>query len=192
MSWGGARIGAGRPAKSQQDRWLAGDAGKRGQRGAAPESPEPGDQSDVDLEPSAILSEAEAAYWNLWAPLAVSTGTLTNETRPAFALLCQVSCRAARLWAQIEVDGFLFDKFSHDFSGQTAAGEGDKAEPAVVMEPKAHPLLTQYRGLISRQEQLMARYGLAGSGKAVGPAKEKPKADPFEAHQNRAKLRAVK
>lgn len=189
-SWGGHRIGAGRKAKSNEARWLEGDSGKRGKRGTAPAAPEASVTApDVDLEPPAMLTADEQAYWHLWAPLAAENGTLNTSTRPGLVLLCQVARRSALLWAQIEADGVMYDRFSHDFSGQAAAGA--KQEPAIVMDPKAHPLLAKYISLVSRQEQLLARYGLAGSGKAV---ESKPKAatvDPFEAHQRRGGLRAV-
>ena len=178
MPRGGARIGAGRKPKTMVARWLAGDAGKRGQR--VESAMVSAVLERVDLEPSPMLTEAEAAYWELWAPLALSAGTLTAATRPGLVLLCQVACRAARVWADVERDGTTHISLVTNPDGTTHE----------VL--KAHPQMTQYRGLIGRQEMLLARYGLAGSGKVVRAA-QPAAVDPFQAAQARgSRLRAVK
>lgn len=178
MPRGGKRLGAGRKPKTRTERWLGGDAAKRGLSLVRPDAePVPVTTNPAVAEdvPS-MLTEAEAKYWELWAPSALERGTLTEHTRPGLVLLCQVARRAAALWAQIESQGLMFEKVTVDSSGQEHH------------EPKAHPLLTHYRGLVQRAEQLMARYGLASDGKI--PTGETAKKD--TEREQLAKLLAVR
>jgi hypothetical protein len=171
MSWGGKRVGAGRKPRSGRSHWLTGDAGKRNlslvtNPVASDEAPaaEPSGAVVVSLRDApAMLTETERPYWELWSPLALLNATLTDQTVPGFVLLCQVASRAANLWGNITAQGFVYEKVMVD-----GAGVEHK-------ELKSHPLLTHYRGLMQRQEQLLARYGLASMGKP--PGDKKPKKD---------------
>ncbi len=168
---GGARIGSGPKRKSAKAHWLTGDAGKRG---LAVVPPRPVHSKIAGSEPvetakivafsdaPAALVDAERDFWALWSPLAKANGTLTPDTTPGFVLLCQVASRAADLWTRAKDEGFVLE---------TPLGK------------KAHPLLTHYRGLMQRQEQLLARYGLAVFGKATSKAAESP-----EVERDRAEL----
>jgi hypothetical protein len=150
------RKGAGRKPKSAQAHWLSGDAGKRNLSVVPRRAPQSaiGGADAVDAKPSsetvvplraepALLTKAERVYWGFWSPLAYGNGTLTDDTLPCFILLCQVAARVKQLWSRAARDGLVL---------LTPLGK------------KAHPLLSHYRGLMQRQEQLLARYGLAGLG----------------------------
>lgn len=172
MPRGGKRLNSGRKLKSKAQRWLEGDAGKRGRVGTVPETVGTPSDPAVTAVPAELTPE-EQARWRIYAPLAARNRTLTAETRPGLLLACQVSARCDQVWALLVADGFVIDS---------------------DMGKKAHPLLTHYRGLVQRVEQLLARYALAGAGKPVElpAAEEKPK-DAFAAHQQgRAMLRRVK
>lgn len=175
---GGARVGAGRKPKTRRERWLGGNAGGRGALSLV--RPEGDDIVTADpavaKDVPAMLTADEATYWALWAPSALARGTLTEHTRPGLVLLCQVARRAALLWSQIESQGLVFEKVTVDSAAQEHH------------EPKAHPLLSHYRGLVQRAEQLMARYGLASDGKIpIGEAVR-----PEDEHEQLATLLAVK
>lgn len=173
---GGARRGAGRKPKTGKQHWLSGDAGKRNlalvpsrtdsaiDGGGTvvpfvppPDAPLPNPDQVVDL------ASAESRYRQQWEPLATRNGTLTDQTRPGFALLCQVAARTDAMWAQIGATNFM-------------SGE------------RAHPLMTHYRGLMQRQEQLLARYGLA----AIGVSKDAGKSDEDDELDELQRLMAVK
>jgi hypothetical protein len=174
---GGRRVGAGRPRKSARQHWLTGDAGKRGlslverpadagakpgrrrrqkarTAAAAADRPAIGAAGVVP----AILTKSEREFWEEWAPHGVKIGTLTDETRPGFVLLCQTAARVKLIWSDIEERGILTEK-------KEVLGEGDYAVLETV-DVKAHPLWPSLRGLMARQEMLLARYGLAAIGKA--------------------------
>jgi hypothetical protein len=57
------------------------------------------------------------------------------------------------MWGEIAARGMLFETVTVDGSGQEHR------------EYKAHPLLSHWRALMQRTEQLQARYGLAADGK---------------------------
>lgn len=170
--------GAGRKPKTARQRWLTGDAGhtrlaivktRPAQPAVVPAAaalPAIGPAGEVP----AMLNEAEQAYWNLWAPLAVGNGTLTDSTRPGFVLLCQTAADIAEVRGDIRARGILFEKVDN------VGGEETR-------ELRKHPLWPEYRGLRARQEQLLARYGLAAFGRIVGGI---PKDD--EEERERAEL----
>jgi hypothetical protein len=128
-----------------------------------------------DVVATTELLADEQAYWDRWAPLAVSRGLLHDGTRPGFVLLCQWAARADAFWACIQSRGFEQEKVTIDGSG------------AEHREYKANSLISQWRGLTARVEQGMARFGLTGDGKLPIGASD---ADQEEAQL--AKLLAVK
>lgn len=86
MPRGGARVGAGRPRKSDASRWLAGNAGKR----AAERVPERPKAPVVRLVAAPDdLDELERAVWNRLAPHAAAAQTLVESTVEAFVMLCR-------------------------------------------------------------------------------------------------------
>lgn len=96
--------------------------------------------------------------WNELAPLAEKEGTLTDSTRMALRDLCEAIVLKRKLLRAIGDEGLTV------FSMQ-----GSKA---------AHPLLTQFRGLMQRVEAGMLRFKLAPIGKEILKPADQP-ADPF-------------
>jgi hypothetical protein len=177
---GGRRVGAGRKPKTGRQHFLSGDAGKRNLAlvpkreetaidGAAVPVVAAVDVPTIGAagEVPAMLTPEEVPYWNLWAPLALENNTLDGQTRPGFVLLCQVASRAAQLWGAVVARGVEVEHYTMTPDGQER------------LTMKANPLLTHYRGLMARQEQLQARYGLASSGakKDSGKPKEDDELD---------------
>lgn len=136
---GGARVGSGRKPRN-----LAVVTREDGPMGA-PEG----------------LSQGAAAWWATWAPLAHRVGTLTKETAPAFALLCESQATMVRYGECIERDGDTFEKVTVDGSGQEQR------------ELKAHPLIAKAQALAYRVEQLLARFCLAPTGRPIQAAPSK-------------------
>lgn len=97
---GGRRRGAGRPRKSDAERFITGNAGKRGARvlehpsaTVPPATPLPVvDESEAPDE----LNVDERNVWVRLAPHALQNGTLTPATQLAFALLCKNIVRERR------------------------------------------------------------------------------------------------
>ena len=156
MARGGKRLGSGRKPHTRRERWLGGNAGRRPplmlvapeRSGAASEDVvEP-----VRAEAGVLLPEARV-YWARWAPLAHRRGTLHADTLPGFVLLCETAHRAAVLWACIEARGYEQERVTIDGAGQEHR------------ECRANSLLSHWRGLMVRVEQLQARYGLAADGR---------------------------
>jgi hypothetical protein len=179
---GGRRIGAGRKPKTAREHWLTGDAGKRGlalvERPADAGAPKA--KRRPQKEPSAAvavigaagevpseLEPPEAVFWERWAPRAKVNGTLTEDTTPGFVLLCQTAADAQQCRAEIYSRGIVAAR-----TAMKETGNDDEAMEVVTVELRAHPLWPHYRGLKTRVEMLMARYGLASMGKA--PSAEKP------------------
>jgi hypothetical protein len=98
---GGARVGGGRPKKSEAARWLEGTAkatkvaGKPAQVAASTLMPAP---SGLNL--------AEAAVWNELAPFALAARTLTPATAGDFLVLCRLEVEMADVLAERRVEGW--------------------------------------------------------------------------------------
>ena len=159
MARGGKRLGSGRKPLKRSERWLRGNAGKVDLAlvTSRPEVVPARDAGVVlsDDDVPAVLTEEEAAYYRLWAPLARGRKMLFPETMPGFVQLCQVARRCARLWSEIDRDGLMYEVVTVDGAGQERR------------EYKKHPLMTEWRGLVSRQEQMLARFGLTADGKVA-------------------------
>lgn len=156
---GGARIGAGRKSNEEAARWLGGNAGKRGKRAKRPESA--GRTPELIPVPSG-MPEEQATVWNALAPHACGERTLVPATVQAFRDLCEAIVLKRRMLAQIERDGFTYLRVTIDGAGQEHT------------EARAHPLITQHRGLMQRVEAGMLRFRLSPMGKALEPV-EAPK-----------------
>lgn len=183
---GGRRIGAGRKPKTARQHWLTGDAGKRGlalverpadagapkgqRRGKRAERTPPSPVIGAAGEVPAELTDVERVLWERWAPRAKAAGTLTEDTTPGFVVLCQTAADAQVCRAEIYSRGIVNVR-----TAMQETGNDDEAMEVVTVELRAHPLWPQYRGLKTRLEMLMARYGIASMGKA--PSAEKPDED---------------
>lgn len=160
MPRGGARVGAGRPARQRPRRGelpkvVPIDGGRAGELTATPPTDLPEDQQD---------------FWRRNARLAIDAGTLTLQTEPAFRLLCELDAEKRATKAQIEKDG------------RTTVGiTTDVTSSEQHVQIKAHPLTSSYRQLAQRVEALMARFGLAPLGKPVagGGGKKKTVLSPW-------------
>lgn len=172
MPRGGARVGAGRPRKNDQDHRLAGTRVHRGLSlvGVPAPLPPTSAPADASIEPPARLTPAARAYWDEWAPLAIARGTLIAETVPGFELLCTEAARRDNLTADIERQGLTFIKACADSAGDFEL----KTNPAEALRQKA----------VKQVENLMARYQLASMGKALA----RPKASQDD---EREQLRAI-
>ena len=100
MSWGGARIGAGRPKKPESARWLGGNAGKRGKKPAKDTHHEP-------LRPveAPKLNEREQLVWDELAPLALAARTLVPATAGELKSLCALEADLAEVKAERRREG---------------------------------------------------------------------------------------
>jgi len=160
MSWGGARVGAGRKRK---DGVVAFRHGSR-QRAAraAPLAVVPGPVPH--LEPPADLPPDQLAVWHALAPLAETMATLTPATVESFRDGCRAIVIRNGLFAKIQEDGWTYITVKTDPDGNTHE------------EIKRHPLVTDLRGWEQRVEAFRARFLLAPMGKPLVVSKP---ADPF-------------
>ena len=125
------------------------------------------------------IPEEQQAVWAMLAPLAVERRTLTPATALAFRDLCEAIIVKRELLAIIQKDGYTISKVTLQMD---ESGGGVQ-----LMEPKAHPLLSQFRGLMQRVETGLARFRLTGDGKAI-EADQEPKAlSPLEKLQQQAR-----
>jgi hypothetical protein len=157
---GGARLGSGRKPKSAHQRYLDGGADKRGT--GRPRKPAP-------LEPvtmPADLPEAQRVVWLELAPHAITARTLAVQTVAAFRDLCMAIVARDAMQAQIAQDGLTYLKVSVDGAGVEHS------------EIKAHPLISQHRGMMQRVEAGMVRFRLCPVGKELSGA-EQP-VNPFD------------
>jgi hypothetical protein len=176
--------GAGRKPKDAREHWLAGDAGKRGlalvERPADAGAPKAKRQRGKVRSASGVatigaggevpaeLAAGERVFWDRWAPRAKANGTLTDDTTPGLVLLCQTAADAECCRTEIYGRGIVAVR-----TALKETGNDDEAMEVVTLELKAHPLWTHYRGLKSRLEQLLARYGLASMGRPAEEAAQK-------------------
>lgn len=169
MPRGGARVGAGRPRKSDGQRWLDGNAGKRAEERVL-ERPKAAQVAVRLLPAPADLFEAQVAVWNDLAPQACQAGTLVPQTAAAFALLCKQIVLERRMFDEINADGLTMTKVTLQMD--------EKGGGLQSVEKKAHSLLTQHRGMMQRVEAGFQRFKLSPMGKPMEQPEEKP-ADPF-------------
>lgn len=165
MPRGGARVGAGRKKKRLSDEELSSpppvlsviDGGKSKDDSAV--------TAHVSPVPPKDLPEDQRDFWRRYAGLAIEARTLTPRTVAAFRLLCELEAEKQATKATLDRDGRTYIKAFCDSSGQEH------------QELKAHPLTGSYRQLAQRVEALLARFGLAPFGKAIGPATTKSAAE---------------
>jgi len=101
MSWGGARIGAGRPKKPESSRWLGGNAGKRGRKPVKATHQQP----LQPVEPPK-LNEREQLVWDELAPLAREARTLVPATVGDLKTLCVLEVEMADVLAERRKEGW--------------------------------------------------------------------------------------
>lgn len=150
---GGARVNSGPGRVIGSLRW------NREQKRAKQHPAVPAPKLPI-LPPPDGLTEAQRAVWVDLAPHAAGERTLTPATAAAFRDLCEAIVSKARMQAQIDADGLTYLKVTIDGAGQEH------------QEVKAHPLISQHRGLMQRVEAGFARFRLAPSGKPLSPAVE--------------------
>jgi hypothetical protein len=118
MSWGGARVGAGKKPKPKPEQPLSPFSVVSGGRTSAP------DDSAELLEPPSDLPADQQAFWRAHAPLAIAKITLTQETVPAFRLLCELHAKKVIVGALIDngaLDGLrVFLQISKQVEGLMA------------------------------------------------------------------------
>lgn len=166
---GGTRVGAGRKPKSQEEKWLGGDAGKRGDGKRKPQAPPP----VTLIAAPADLPEAQAVVWNTLAPHACAQRTLTAQTAAAFALLCKQIVLEQLMFQEITTDGLTGTKVTLQMD--------EKGGGLQSVEKKAHTLLAQHRQMMQRVEAGMLRFRLSPIGKEMTPAEQpKDEWDEFE------------
>jgi phage terminase small subunit len=172
---GGARVGSGRKKKTDTERRLGGNAGRR-----APRRPRASDASGVDVPPSppkappalelipapAFLTDEQRAVWNVEAPHAVEQRTLTPATVAEFADFCKAVVIERKLLETIEKQGWTIHTSKVDATGNE------------ISELKKHPLVSDHRQWLQRVEQKRIRFRLSPMGKELVPDQETP-ADPF-------------
>lgn len=157
---GGDRVGSGR---RPNDPSVAAVRGSRQRNGAKTAQGAP-----FPLLPApSDLPADRAVVWNELAPLACGGRTLTAQTVPAFRDLCESIVLKRAMLAQLERDGLTYLKVTVDGAGVEHT------------ELKAHPLVSQYRGMLQRVETGMQRFRLAPMGKEL--VLEVKDEDPFDA-----------
>jgi len=155
------RVGAGRPAKTQAAKVLAGTLAPP--PGQAPAVPDP----IAIVPPPADLTEAQRALWDQLAPFALEARTLTAATVLAFCDLLEAIVVKRAMQARIDKEGQVLN---------------------LVSGKKAHPLLGHHRGMMQRVEVGLARFKLAPIGKELteGAAPVDPFSEFEEAQSGRA------
>jgi hypothetical protein len=179
MGRGGARVGAGRPPKSAVMALVHGsrDRGTRPVADAAAVEAAVAPVGTIEL-PAALPAD-QVEVWQALAPQALEQRTLTQATALAFRDLCEAIVVKRALLAIIQTDGYTISKVTLQMD--------EKGGGLQLVEPKAHPLLSQFRGMMQRVEAGLARFRLTGDGKAQG-ASDKPKEQtPLEKLQAQAK-----
>lgn len=148
----------GRKPKDEQQRHVHGsrDRGSRNRRPA----------QRVPVEMPADLPDAQQVIWKELAPHATEQGTLVPATASALRHLCAAVVARDQMAEAIEHDGLTFQKITVDGSGQEHS------------ELKAHPLISQHRGMMQRVEAGLVRFRLSPIGKEIAPLEEPE--DPFE------------
>lgn len=101
-----------------------------------------------------------ASVWNELAPFACEQRTLVPATVAAFRDLCEAIVSKRKMAEQIESDGLTYLKVTIDGSGQEHN------------EIKAHPLISQHRGMMQRVEAGFVRFRLAPIGKEIAPPEQ--------------------
>lgn len=154
----GGQPGVGQKPKDQQTGFVHGQRGAKSSSGAAT-------LPDVVPMP-ADLTPDQAEVWSGLADHARQQRTLAKATAQAFRDLCAAIVSRDRMAAQVERDGLTYLKVTVDGSGQEHT------------EIKAHPLVSQHRGMMQRVEAGMTRFRLAPVGKEFAVASEA--VDPFD------------
>lgn len=156
MPRGGARVGSGRPRKSAALALVHGSRGLVAPALNVVTAP-PNTAVLVPVEAPDGLPEEQRAVWAGLAPYAAALGTLTPDTALAFRDLCEAIVVKRALLAIIQTDGYTISKVTLQMD--------EKGGGLQLVEPKAHPLLSQFRGLMQRVETGMARFRLTPDGK---------------------------
>lgn len=153
----GGHAAVGRKPKDRQTAFV------HGQRGAKPGADLPKLGEPVPMP--ADLTPAQAEVWATLAPHAHVARTLTPATVVAFRDLCEAMVVKRQMAAKIQEDGYTYLKVTVDGSGQEHS------------ELKAHPLISQHRGMMQRVEAGLVRFRLSPIGKEM--VAQEVQTDPF-------------
>lgn len=153
----GGQPGTGRKPKDDRTAFVHGREGAKAPKPSAP-------LATVTM-PSDLPAE-QAAIWTELAPHALSAHTLTEATASAFRDLCEAIVIKRSMLERIQADGLTYEKVTVDGAGVEHT------------ELKAHPLISQHRGMMQRVEAGYARFRLAPVGKEI--AAPVGDADPFD------------
>ena len=111
--------------------------------------------------PKGALSREDYRVWVQLAPEALARGTLTNQTRHGFAMLCQLVVRLKKLEETLDTDGWTYvNQFG---------------------EKKRHALWGVWQNVTLRVEQQLARFGLIGEGRPPAQTAAPQTANPWAA-----------
>lgn len=169
---GGSRFGSGRKPRAARRARTA----RQAVTAANVVAIDGGRAQDVTPTPPADLPEEQRDFWKTYAGLAITAGTLTKQTEPAFRLLCEQEAERRAIRKTLDEQGRTFIQVTVDGAGQ---------EQQTL---KAHPLMAPYRQLTKSVEALLARFCLAPFGKPVaGAGPRKPVANPWAAIAGAAK-----
>lgn len=153
----GGHAAAGRKPKDRRTAFVHGQRGAKAQQAAANAPEAVAIPADLPVE--------QREVWTSLAPFAVQARTLTKATAQAFRDLCEAIVVKRSMLERIREDGMTYLKVTVDGAGQEHT------------EVKAHPLISQHRGMMQRVEAGMTRFRLAPIGKEM--VTEEPAADPF-------------
>lgn len=163
MTWGGARVGAGKKPKGEHAIRI-----RRAPLAVVNQAPDvDGADEPVSVMAPDDLPANQRVFWQENAPKAIAQGTLTWRTVSGFRLLCEQDADRLKIKKTVDKDGWTFIKVTVDGAGQEH------------QELKAHPLIRDYRALCKSVETLMARFKLAPFGKAEIQVKPKRDVNPW-------------
>lgn len=185
---GGARLGAGRPAKPLEDKVLEGTATLAERRAYAEGLPavpgqapprsrrlgsvtRPAPVSRGSVRRPEGLSPAQKQEWEAYAPHAIAAHTLTPASAGAFRTLIEIMVERKKLWQKLVRAGW-------ELVIRRPSKKGLK--PTVVRMP--HPLVKVHQQLLSAETMGLYRFKLTAAAKEmdfVEPPKEDGPIDPF-------------
>lgn len=180
---GGARVGAGRKSKDARLALVHGSRDRGTRLVADAVAVEAAAAPAWMIELPAALPADQVEVWQALAPQALDRRTLTPATALAFRDLCEAIVVKRALLAIIQTDGYTIAKV-------TLKDGRKRRRPAKRgVERKAHPLLSQFRGMMQRVESGLARFRLTGDGKATASEAKPVELTPLQKLQAQSKQR---
>ena len=132
-------MGAGRPRKSDTERWLGGDAGKRHQKRGRPAALPP----PAAVEMPAGLTPEEVAVWQGEYQHALTERTLTAATVQDFAELCRLEVERAAVLTARRAEGWTQQglQLAREYRGLVQRVEAKRR--AFRLAPMGKPLVEE-------------------------------------------------